>query len=310
MTDIGDNTPGINFSVGLFDNVDLSLETVCAPPPQNLRGRRLSQGGGGDHLHDAVAEIAVSAKDLRRVFRFKTHKLLDFVNSSVNNKSEADDAVAVEYHVFSSSWPKCLNLAQARVVENAVVYRSQHGGCLSRAEMTVAHDYLRHVARHVFNTPYGAQLFGNQRSVLGEIEHLCRSANVFSRVLGAIDCRTGTYDNLEHHHHHPDDKQRYLTSRDQSSMNVGLALMRQVLALDPDRLLQMPDKQCSRVGRTGSGGSSSSDRDVSHPIPLRANDSIALTITLHAAKGQHEIFLCRRVDPIPPRTYCVRLILQ
>ena len=288
--DHDDDARGIHFSVALFDHaVDIALETVCAPPPQHqIRGRRF----GDDPLynHDAVAEIAVSAKDLRKVFRFKTRRLLDFVN-------EGQEKVAVEYHVFSSRWPRNLNLAQARVVENAVVHRTQHGSCFPNAEMTLAHDYLRHVAKHVFNTPYGVQLFQNQRSVLGEIERICRSANVFKHVLDAIDSRTGAYyDDL------PAPQPRFLTPRDQSSMNVGLALMRQILALQPNRLLEMPDKHCSSEG--------GDDDEVSHPIPLRPNDSLALTITLHAAKGQNDIFLCRRVDPIPPRTYCVRLILR
>ena len=292
----------IEFVLPFFGaGVDVALDTECF-----VQQARHSGDAGC-----AVAELRVSARTLRRVFGFKTRRIgssavLRAAGAAQEalGEGEADGANGadgagedVEFYVRAACWPWAeLNLADARVTENAVLYRSQQGAPLEAREMSVAHDYIRYLAQRVFNTAYGASLFRNQEAVMGEIRRLCRSGDLFGHALRAVDCERGSYAGLAEGKGGGGDGQRCLTARkDRSAMNVGYHLLRQIARCDPERLLRMPDRDCTKPS-------------VFHELPLRPRDCIVVSLAIHASESQHQV-LARALAPIPPRHYLVRLVL-
>ena len=105
----------------------------------------------------AVAIYNMKLSDMVNVFKFQTDSF------DVNDLSASD----IKYYVFMNSWPTDASL-------NPVHASMTTGGTPGRmlpvdanivaAKNLVKHDFIRSLAKHLFNTPYGVDLFSNEEA--------------------------------------------------------------------------------------------------------------------------------------------------
>ena len=260
----------IQFDLARFD-VDVSDRGVYFP----------GQYSWGANSTDAVAVLEIKIDDISSIFQFQTRRFS--LSSLVKGPQCATEQI--EYFVHSSKWSD-IKLMNARLnhpcSKNPVLVRNQYGQLYPDDEMTIAYDYLRHIATYLFNTPYGYRLFWNQSAIIDEVESL--SQTVVMKSLLYIDdghppTTTTTSTEIV-----DDDTARFMVK------NLSYVLMKQIAAQDPARFLEIPDS------------------NVPHALPFRPNDSFCIRLTLHTPPTQHEIVPTRHKE-IPPKTYFVKLLL-
>jgi len=145
------------------------------------------------------------------------------------------------------------------------------------------HDYLRYLSYRLFNTPFGVDLFSNETALLENIA--TKGATVHSNIqnsLATVDTSNvaGTLDASGF---------RYFVNSDSTNTNLSRELLRQIAANAPARFATVTDT---------SGVQS---------IPLLAEDSINILLTVYATPGQNAL---TGVAAIPARTYTIKLVMK
>jgi len=231
---------------------------------------------------DATAIFYVSLNSMRDVFQFQSDASnIDLIAGGL----ESD----IKYFVNNSAFPEA-NPADASMNDansvNAILSANAQGVALSTEQSTVAADFVRHLALHLFNTAYAEELFSNGLALISNITTICdtmwvqdisatlQSVGVSNDTLSGLDAASGWY---------------YKDDSDATSANLCRELMAQLAGADPNRFSAV-------ANQTGV-----------QSVPFVAGDSINYLLKIHPAVGQHGL---TGVAEIPARTYQIRMIMQ
>lgn len=221
---------------------------------------------------DCTAVYVVDVSDMRQVFKFQTD------SSDIDADLCGND---ITYTISANALPY-INFAHARTsdIPSDVNSKIQSKGSpiasnFSNDRSLLKHDYIRYLAKKLFNTHFGVDLFNNEQELKDEL------VNLGTQVLDNLRTDLTTADGN--------------TNATDTSSNIGFVLMQQIAHHDPDRLRTDVDYGISETNGVQS-------------IPLLANDTIVFNVKVNAAEGQHN--LTGLVDPIPSRTYRIVLLLQ
>jgi hypothetical protein len=173
------------------------------------------------------------------------------------------------------------------------------------SQMQVSQDYLRYLARSIFGTPAGVDLFYNETQVVDEINTSLNSIWNTSIVNGILkDISTGTPNNGDtippgNDPHLKTDLvngNKYLDNSDPAGAykNVSQTIFNQLLTQQPGRF-------------TTDGNGLISDTGDHQQIPLIAGDSISFSVQITPAAGQESIV--SGTTNIDSRTYRIKMIL-
>ena len=114
---------------------------------------------------DATAQCNVSLNAIKNIFAFQSDHF------DVNDISAND----LRFYVDSLNIPN-LDLSFNIVYSGAVIDVNQTGGTLSGSDMLLQKDYVRHLAKKLFNTAYGVDLFINEEALSQSVTDALQSA--------------------------------------------------------------------------------------------------------------------------------------
>lgn len=226
----------------------------------------------------ATAEYYVSVADMKSAFYFQTD------SRDINDLSGED----IKYYV---KWPAhvVLNPCHAYVSTNPIAVTNANG-VIDDNRQLVKHDFIRHVAKDLFNTHLGVDLFSNEQELKDDLAskgHTQAWESILSDI-SAVNVLNTTIQG-------PDAAGEYYTSDAlDTSANLCRELLGQLLSTAPSRVYDI-----SAIAVNG---------DISLEkffIPFEDGDSISFKLTLRSAPNQHE--LVSKADPVPDRTYKIRL---
>ena len=219
---------------------------------------------------DATAIFNINLTDMAAVFKFQSDSN-DFTDAT------ADD---VKYYVYSANSELLkLNPAHAKVVANALT-----PGAAAVINL-VKHDYLRFLAKDLFNTVHGVDLFNNEVALLSNVAAKGNEIMTANNVkLTAISVAGTTSTGPEGAH--------YMTNDVSSNDNICRVIMREIASRKPARFT-------ASVGDTDISGIRS--------VPFEVGDTFSFKITVNAATNQHTIV--RTTTAVAARTYLIKLVL-
>jgi len=248
----------------------------------------------------AAAVINVSKADLESVFKFQTDAQ-EIVASSFDQ---------IRFYVDSSAWADNVALAhlnpgnaqmdedyKSTVLGSGSMGFDDLKGDYADNKMFLCHDYVRFLAKSLFGTVQGVDLFQNQKELLENIRMNCYesvwSLEAASSSIGAalkkVDMTAPTdttFALLQQ-----DDSGKYYTSGAGSeSDNICRIITEQIMASAPSRF-----------------ATETNDDIAPQPVPFVENDEIHFVITMKAAATQEAL---TSVNPIPDHTYLIKLVVK
>lgn len=239
---------------------------------------------------DAVAEFYVKTLDLQNLFMFQTDS--DDVDTITNTTD-------TKYFVRQSQLPAALvlNPCHAWVSTNAIATADRLGVIADNREL-VKHDFIRHIAKSLFNTHLGVDLFTNEDLVKYDLAYKGHNEawknGVLASISGVSDVSLNT---TTHAGNYGTDASYglYLTNDASGSNNLCRELLRQIGYVAPNRLATLGSTPSIVVD--GSNGY--------YKMPFLDGDSISFVLTINAAPNQH--LVVNKGTAVPARTYRIRL---
>jgi hypothetical protein len=240
-------------------------------------------------LTDAIAEYYVKTSDMRNVFVFQTD------SRDINDLSGQD----LKYFVRKTQWPSglILNPCHAWVQTSQQIASSDKLGLIPDDRQLVKHDFIRYIAKSMFNTHLGVDLFQNESEMQYDLAykgHTAAWANVWNSIesISDVSLNTTAYAST----YGTDPLYGYFLTNDLSNnSNICKQLLTQIISAAPERLSNLP-----LYAIDASSGY--------YSVPLNNGDSISFKLTLRAAPNQH--LLINSSTPIVPRSYQIRINLR
>lgn len=250
---------------------------------------------------------SITAEDMKDVFKFSVDNWVNFVAEAPNG-NETD----LHYYVMS---PESLVQSDYKIGSESVVQvaggtvgpaasaDARTGTSFTSAQMRLPQDYIRYLAKEIFGTTAGVDLFYNETPILGDIvtqiQDIWNSQNVGTTLeaikadaapgsQGAnmiLDISNGLY---------------CFDNQTKRSANICQVLFDQLLTLDPERFT---------VGGAASHNLLEAvESSAPQSLPFISGDSISFVYALSPHAGQEK--LVDGLTNIPTRTYRIKLILQ
>jgi len=226
----------------------------------------------------AVAIFEVALDDIKDCFKYQSD------SNDITNEETTD----LKYYVDPAAWPE-LNPANAMLDAPDArdpIATSNSAGPLESNKMLVAHDFVRYLAKKLFNTHYGVDLFNNEAELLENLRLICgstASGNTWFDIKEKI-AKVGPSGS------HADIKggagAKYMDNSNATSENLCRVLLQQM----------------TQSAITRFAGINASDEKQS--LPFQVDDSISFKVTIAAADGQEEL---TGVGAIESRSYEIRL---
>ena len=257
----------------------------------------LAMGVSGELFKEAIpamdvsgiAEYYVNASDMRNVFVFQTD------SKDINNISNED----VKYFVRKNQWPQglVLNPCHAWVQVSNQIASSDKSGLIPDDKQLVKHDFIRYIAKSMFNTHLGVDLFQNESELKYDLAykgHNSAWTSIWDSItsISDVSLNTTTYSGK----YGTDASYGYYLTNDLSNnSNICRQLLGQVASTAPGRM-----QNITTYAIDLSNGY--------YSVPLIDGDSISFKLTLQTAPNQH--LLLNSATPIQPRSYQIRVNLR
>jgi hypothetical protein len=224
---------------------------------------------------DAAAVIEVALADMQAVFKYQTDSY-DFTDAS------SDD---VKYYVDSASWPS-LNPANAMMsheLSTSPIYSNAAAN-----KNLVAHDFVRYLARELFGTHLGVDLFNNELALLADLRSICgygADGNTWKEINDAVAKVSKSAG--DHAGILGSSPNKYMTNATTTDDNLCRELLMQIFQHDKARF-----QGVNAV-------------DTPQSLPLAVNDTLNFKLTISPASGQHNV--TGRATAVPVRSYKIIL---
>lgn len=250
----------VNFVLSAFENL-VTLTTSASIPSQTLS---LTTNA------NITLTTAVPASTLQQTFFFRTDNPI------------TTDASFVYYYTDMSKWANALTDLNPK---NGTVTTGFYV-----ANDNVSKDFIRDIAKQLFGTYLGADLFTNEDSVVTNINAGCDTvATSIRALLTSIDMTDGLVSMAV------DSSNNKYMKDDTSISNISRELLNQLITAAPSRFVDI--KSNYKYNAT---------EDGFYKMPILAGDTITFKLTLTPAAGQTDAV---RTGPatMAVRTYTVIL---
>lgn len=203
----------------------------------------------------ATAIYNIKLATLNNIFKYESDSF------DVDDISNSD----IKYYVYMNQWPNDASLNPAHA------YTKPSGGKLleDSADIPsnknlVKHDFVRYLAKHLFNTPYGVDLFSNEEALLTDIATKGRAAKVnIMKALTDVDNTRAAGGSSPN---------KYSTNDLSNNTNICRELMRQIAYHAPSRFHD-------------------ATQDISgiKIVPFEVGDTINFKLSISAATNQQNL---------------------
>ena len=217
--------------------------------------------------------VDISLSDIQSLFQYDSSNILTHINDI-----SADD---IRYYVFSSKFPASKSGA---VISDLYIDGNQN--------MNMKGDYISHLARQLFNTERGVDLFNNEDELKSDFQEKCKTfwTKITDDYVKKVDTSTATGVGTG-----TDDRDRkYLTN----TINTPVNLTRELL------LQLVYDGSGNRF--TDISGNLDTTTNLFKP-PFKVNDKISFILTVHSDSYQTSIIGETPGKPVKDRVYKISL---
>ena len=218
----------------------------------------------------SVAIFKVKTSDMKAVFKYEA-------DSFDVNDTDASD---IKYYVYMNAWPATLKLNPAHAHTLTVPMLETAGEVVAEKNL-VKHDFVRYLAKSLFNTAHGVDLFSNEDALLTDLVQKGAAARLaIDASLNAVNQATAASGTSPH---------KYSTNATATAANFSRVLLRQVANSAPARF------------------HGTADISGIHSIPFENGDSISFKVAIAPAALQHD--LTAQAGPFNTRVYKIQLDL-
>lgn len=214
---------------------------------------------------------SVSAALLQSVFYFRSDEDITL------------DASFVYYYVNKAPWS---NLSTVINPSNGIVTSNYYV-----SNDNVSRDFIRDLAKQLFGTYLGADMFTNEDAVVSDINSKCASvAASIDSLIGSIDITTGNFVGMV-----TDESGKKYLKDDVSTSNISREMFNILMTSAPGRFVDIS-------GNYNYNGA----QDGFYKMPILTGDTISFKLTINPAADQRTIVPTGQ-DVLVQRTYCVIL---
>lgn len=219
-----------------------------------------------------VAVFNVKTTDMKAVFKYEA-------DSFDVNDTDASD---IKYYVYMNAWPATLKLNPAHAHTLTAAPLLETAGEIVAEKNLVKHDFVRYLAKSLFNTPHGVDLFSNEDALLTDLVQKGAVARLaIDASLNAVNQAAADLSGTSPH--------KYSTNATDTPANFSRVLLRQVANAAPARF------------------HGTADISGIHSIPFVDGDSINFKVAIAPAALQHN--LTTQAGPFNTRVYKIKLNL-
>lgn len=228
--------------------------------------------------YDAIAEYVINANIWKQIFQIQ-------INDFNLNDAQTND---VKYIINSTSLDYLYhNTCETPLGENAIVTNNTAIGqnTITNSpylKQCINHDYVRYLAKSLFNTAYATSLFINRAKLIESVGVAVNNAwfDMYKMMLSISD--KGTHTKLT-----GSTGFKYLTDNEPYAYNICREIYLQLISQKPERFKLLQNTTMSQC------------------IPIIAGDTICIRITINPSTTQ-PVF---GGNPILPRQYLIKFIL-
>lgn len=220
-----------------------------------------------------VAVFNVQTSDMKAVFKYQA-------DSFDVNDTDASD---IKYYVYMNAWPATLKLNPVHAHTLTSTPMLETAGEILAEKNLVKHDFVRYLAKSLFNTPHGVDLFSNEDALLTDLVQKGAAARLaIDASLNAVNQAAAALSGTAPH--------KYSTNAfTPTAANFSRVLLRQVANAAPARFHGI------------------SDISGVHGIPFADGDTINFKVAIAPAALQHD--LTGQAGPFNTRVYQIKLVL-
>jgi hypothetical protein len=218
------------------------------------------------------------------VFNVKTSDMMDVFKFEADSFDVNDtDASDIKYYVYMNAWPPTLKLNPVHAHTLTATPMLETAGEVVAERNLVKHDFVRYLAKSLFNTPHGVDLFSNEDALLTDLVQKGAGARLaIDASLNAVNQATAANGAGSH---------KYSTNALTSAANFSRVLLRQVA-----------QEAASRFhGTEGASGIRS--------IPFVPGDSISFKASISPAADQQLLTFPNGTAAFHTRVYQIKLNL-
>ena len=238
---------------------------------------------GPDAVDSSLPVIALSTEihvsDIQNAFYFKTDKYITGVESDVH------------YFFDQTKWDAVTSQQMLNPTIGLVTGLSAHS---VTNDDTVGKDFLRDLAKQLFGTILGVDLFTNEDLVVSDIDEKCSAvSDAITAKLTSINNVSGTHLGLVQE---VDGSMLYfLDDSSSDNSNIGRELLNQIMISAPDRLVALQTDLLYNATDDGY-----------YRTPIAANDTLSFKLTIHPSLDQRAAVQTSDATLVP-RDYVVTL---
>jgi hypothetical protein len=240
-----------------------------------------------DITSDARAVLYVKQSDAKSIFKYQTDSF-DAINDP-----DSDIKYFLHYDKFTDL---AINPANAMVnaaeSANAIALTDKDGVALAANKTLLAHDFLRHIAKDLFGTHLGVDIFNNEKELMQNIRSVCSDAaegNVMFEINESVKKVSTESTDTEIVGLKGEAGSKYMTNENDTNENLCRVLFGQMMENASSRFAAIEDSQ------------------EEQPLPFEIDDSINFKLTVSPAADQH--LLTRSSNNVASRSYEIRLVI-
>ena len=218
----------------------------------------------------ASINISITQVDIRKLFQYDSSNVITHINDL-----SADD---LRYYVDHSYWP---NSSSGAVISDVSLNENDN--------LILKSDYISHLAKQLFNTERGVDLFNNETALTTDFKSKCDTfwTALKTDYITKINKTNGTHELLAT----DGSGKKYLTNDISNNVNLTREL-----------LLQMVDASSNRFSNI----QTDFDNDTKlYPVPFLPNDKISFILTVKSDPTQKTVIAS--TGPVSDRKYKLSL---
>ena len=274
--------------------------TLPPPPPQFIAQDffipdefGVTADGTTAATFDTADTIDVSAQyDNKAEIRVEQSVLQNLFNYWTDSKDMHDSVVdGISYRITynaSSGTPLSPDFVVGAIITSSVPPMNPDNLLTNY----LPHDYLRYIAKSLFNSTRGVDLFSNEQAVLESVDAKCKLAfsNRLSSLAGVV------LDGENYIIANPATPSRSVGASPQSGANPSMKIVKQLLKRDPARFTDISTQQVA--GETNW-----------FKVPIMARDNLFFPITIKSPLHQQQLVIPSASTEIQDRTYLIKCVV-
>lgn len=240
-----------------------------------------------DITSDARAVLYVKQSDAKSIFKYQTDSF-DTINDP-----DSDIKYFLHYDKFTDL---AINPANAMVnaaeSSSAIALTDKDGVALPANKTLLAHDFLRHIAKDLFGTHLGVDIFNNEKELMQNIRSVCSDAaegNVMFEINKSVKKVSTESTDSDVVGLKGEAGSKYMTNENETSENLCRVLFGQMMENASSRFAAIEQTEDEQ------------------PLPFEIDDSINFKLTVSPAPDQH--LLTRSSTNVASRSYEIRLVI-